>query len=71
MPRQAAKRRDLHTLAFLDWLSCFAIAVNEENACGGACRRKREAMGCLVRKLIRSARVSFDSSFRPRGDGAD
>jgi len=40
VPRQAAKRRDLHTLAFLDWLSCFAIAVNEENACGGACRRK-------------------------------
>jgi len=22
-------------LTFLDWLSCFAIAVNEENACGG------------------------------------
>jgi hypothetical protein len=36
VPRQAAKRKDLHTLAFLDWLSCFAIAVNEENACGGA-----------------------------------
>ena len=35
VPRQAAKRKDLHTLAFLDWLSCFAIAVNEENACGG------------------------------------
>ena len=29
------QRRELQTLAFLDWLSCFAIAVNEENACGG------------------------------------
>lgn len=29
------KRRDFPTLTFLDWLSCFAIAVNEENACGG------------------------------------
>ncbi|KCV70772.1 hypothetical protein H696_03123 [Fonticula alba] len=31
----ARARRDLPTMAFLDWLSCFAIAVNEENAAGG------------------------------------
>jgi len=31
-----------------EWLGAFALAVNEENACGGGCRRKREAMGCLV-----------------------
>ena len=35
VPGQARKHRDLQTLAFLDWLSCFAIAVNEENAAGG------------------------------------
>jgi len=31
----AGKRKDFPTLTFLDWLSCFAISVNEENACGG------------------------------------
>jgi len=33
--KTSGKRKDFPTLTFLDWLSCFAIAVNEENACGG------------------------------------
>jgi len=33
--KSGGKRKDFPTLTFLDWLSCFAISVNEENACGG------------------------------------